>query len=188
MSYTNSATPTFPSTNHRHNQQNALPGVNSPYPSTIYFLDHMLRLAMIVLAPEPSRVLPTPAIPSTIRMSGNVTGSTPNQPITPTSRASPAHSPNARHVRPQITIQVYLHSSSRAFYTNHGLINVEEWCRQLQFSTAFRHLRDQLSEHCGDSKMAPTIRIEAYEAFPDYKVCIAMLLRYMPTTYSTENH
>ncbi len=174
MNCTDYAMTATPGTNGQQNQQIPSPSrAHNAFPNTVYFKDHMQRLAMMVFAPDPNLTL------SGFYLSGMQTGvclipSTTRQPTTPTSPEHPAQSQDAKPERPQVTIQIYFHSSGPAFNTNHGLINVEKWCRQLQISTAFQHLRNQLREHCGASEFSPSIRIEAYDALPDYTVCVAI--------------
>ena len=184
ISYTNYASPENPSTLHQQIHQARTPaGANTAHPATLCFYDHLQRLALTMLAPGPD---PTPTAPS--NRSGLQTGgynrpSTPQQPSTSTFRGPSDHGSQAKREQPHVTIQVYIKSPNPAFRSEDGLRNIDLWCRQLQCSTAFRHLRNQLSKHCSSSAFSPTVRVEAYEALPDYKVCITIVLRCMPKAY-----
>lgn len=183
--YTNYVTLTSPSTPGQPSQQSRIPpGANTAYRTTLCFRDHIQRLALIVPGPELNLPLSVPPNRSAMQTGGFSTPPAPQQPSSPTPPGPSSQHSQAERKRAQITIQLYLHSPTPGFKSEHGLTNVDLWCRQLQCSMAFRHLKNQLSEHCGHAGFSPTIRIEVYEALPGYKVCNSTPLRSMLTSSS----
>jgi hypothetical protein len=143
---------------------------------------------MVVPVSEVTAGLSVPSSPDSRQTAGCSTPSPYRQPHTSSNPGLSGQGPLAKRERPQITIQLYLLSNRPAFNSEHGLKNVEQWCKQLQLSEGFRYLRDQIIGHCGPSGMLPTIHIEAYEALPSYKVCTAILFEVPANTFFIGNH
>jgi hypothetical protein len=161
---------------------------NAPYPATLCFLDHLQRRSMVVPVSEVTAGLSMPSSPFSRQTAGYSTPSPNRQPHTPINPGLSGQGPLAKRERPQVTIQLYLLSNRPAFNSEHGLKNVEQWCKQLQLSEGFRYLRNQITGQYGPSGILPTIHIEAYEALPSYKVCIAILFEVPANTFFIGNH
>jgi hypothetical protein len=156
----------------QYQQPPMLPVTNATRPYTMFFKDHLGHLALMVFVPEQRHSMSTVSNPSNTPTAGSSTRATTPKPNTMKSGGPAAHDANGKRDPAQITIQLYFHSTSSAFKNNHGLKNVDQWCRQLQLSTAFHHLRKRLSEQGTASAPWPTIHIEAYDALAEYKVWI----------------
>lgn len=170
MSDSNYAKPGSSGTHVCRNQQTpTLPGSNPACPSTLCFNDHQERLAIMVPGPETSPARPDLRSPFRPHTGDKTHPNMIGEPSIPTDQSVEAHD-QPRYERPQITVQLYLHSHCRAFHNEHNLRNVDQWCRQLQCSPAFQYLRNKLSVHGGLTGVSPNIRIEAYDALADYKV------------------
>lgn len=184
MNRTNYAMPAQSGTSGQKQQQiPSSPGPNAAYQSTMFFDDHLGRIAMMTLGPRtthaPVVLLNSPGM----QIGGYLNHSRPQQPTTPTNQGFAANDPHAKRGRSEITIQVYLHSYSPAFASMHGIQNVEQWCRDLHLSAAFRHLKNQLSKPSVPSETPPNIRLEVYESLSKYKVCVVILSMYTLTAF-----
>lgn len=144
-------------------------GASPACQSTLCFHDHRGHLAIMVPGPATNTVRSANTEPSTADKSGYKIPTYRTEPSIPISQGITAHDPS-KHDRPQLTVQLYCHSSLRAFHNERNLRNVDQWCRQLQCSTAFQYLRHKLGHHGAFGGLAPTVRIEAYDALHNYKV------------------
>ena len=144
-------------------------GANPACQSTLCFHDHQGHLAIMVPGPETSYTQSAVTEPSSAETSGYRDPSNRTESSIPNTQGLTAHGPS-KHDRPQVTVQLYLHSHLRAFNNEKNLRNVDQWCRHLQCSTAFQYLKHKLSQHGAFGGLAPTVRIEAYDALHTYKV------------------
>ncbi len=160
--------------------------INTAFPTTSCFVDHLQRMALMVFGPEPNN---TPAVSpsySTMQTSDYSTPISPGQRGPLEFQNMPTLEPKASKEYSQLTIQVYLHNQGSVFNNGNGIGNVDTWCKQLQCSMAFHHLRNKLRDQCGDSGCS-TLRVEVFEALPSLEVCMASLSTCLANTITLEN-
>ena len=189
MNHHGYALPTTPTTSGQQYQHTPTSADrNTSSLCTVCFKDHLGRLALMVLVKSQSSPPSNLSSPSSTRTDSSSTRSTTPISNTPSSGTPAAQDATVERNPPYITIQLYLHSTSSALRNRHGTDYVNQWCRQLQTSTAFQYLRTRLSEQCTASAPQPSIRIEAYEAVPDYKVGVVMLCEADVNSIFAGNH
>lgn len=160
---------------------------NTSFPTTSCFVDHLQRMALMVVGPEPNGTPAMSANYSSMQTSDYFTPISLSQPGSPAFQNLPALESKASKDCFQITIQVYLQSPGSAFNNEHTTGNVDTWCKQLQCSMAFRHLRNKLRDQCGHLGYC-TLRIEAFEALPNLEVCMVLPSTWLANTLISENH
>ncbi|ERF72263.1 hypothetical protein EPUS_02150 [Endocarpon pusillum Z07020] len=147
-------------------------GINTAFPTTSCFVDHLQRMALMVVGPEPKQTPAMSANYSSMQTSDYSTSISPSQPGSPAFQNLPALESKTSKECFQLTIQVYLRSPGSAFNKEHAISKVDTWCKQLQCSMAFRHLRNKLRDQCGHLGYC-TLRVEVFEALPTLEKIIS---------------